>query len=75
MKKLILALLRSELGKAILRVLLDHFLKALQKKGYYMAASAADSSRNGYGNILEKEMFRSAMISEFVDTELENVKP
>lgn len=75
MKKLILKILWSAIGREIAKVIIDHFLKALAKKGYYMTAAAADSSRSGFGNILNSEQFRNAMIVEFIDQELENVKP
>lgn len=83
MKKLILSLLKSAVGKAIIQIILDAFLRSLAKKGYYMTASQADARSNfsnpnsgrAFGNILEREVFRSATIIEFVDTELENVKP
>lgn len=78
MKKFLLSILKSEIGKAVLRILIDAFLSSLAKKGYYMTASSADaraSNGQNFRNILNSEMFRSAMISEFVDTELESVKP
>jgi hypothetical protein len=75
MKKLILKILWSAIGKEIARVIIDYFLKKLAQRGYYMTASSADASRSGYGNILQSEQFRSAMITEFVDQDLEEIKP
>jgi hypothetical protein len=78
MKKLILSLLKSQIGKAIIRILIDEFLRSLAKKGYYMTASSADArdsvGRNS-GNILNSEMFRKAMVSEYVETELDELNP
>ena len=77
MKKLILSLLKSAIGKAIIQIIIDAFLKALAKKGYYMSASAADANRSSgspYGNILNNEQLRRVMVTEFVEFGLENVK-
>lgn len=78
MKKFLLSILKSAVGKAIIQIIIDAFLQALRKKGYYMTASEGDARKSvgsQYGNILNSEMFRHAMITEFIDTELENVKP
>lgn len=78
MKKLILSLLKSAVGKAIITLVIDSFLTSLRKRGYYMTASSADAQKSQgghYGNILNAEAYRKAMVSEFVEFELENVKP
>lgn len=78
MKKLILSLLKSAVGKAIIQIIIDAFLKMLQKKGYYLSqssASAKASSGSWYGNVLNSDQLRQVMVLEFMEDELENVKP
>lgn len=75
MKKLILSLLKSAVGKAIIQIIIDAFLKSLAKKGYYMTAQQGAINRTSLGNLLEMPQYRNVIAVEFIDTELENVKP
>lgn len=78
MKKLILKLLWSALGREIARVILNHFLRKLAQRGYYMTSSAADarsSTGTNYGNVLNHDIYRASMIDEFVELDLQDIKP
>ena len=72
MKKIIISLLKSAIGRAIVQALIEYFLEKAAKKGYYVTTTTAGSGNvHNIGNIATQPAYRKAMAAEFAEFDLD----